>query len=577
MTKLYAQEKRVFDINKVTIVGSPAITSDGVASGFDSGQIYSTVNLGDAKIIKIFMRGQYYQGANFSTLFWFATNENRSNIVRLGIGASGDVVVFASGVVCRVNKSSLKPINNEWLEFIVTIDTTLTTNNIKLEVIKNKTSYESVGTYTIINPKALNILYWGTSASGIEYSYGSIDLNSFKIYVDGALVYSPTKPTYLLERRKPKVWNKGQFTIVGNPSISDSGVASGFSDNNYLKRVQTFDFNKPFIIKAEFITGEPDNTEHCLFHFNNLNSFTFRIHSDNRFILYFPASTMQGFRFGSTALPNTKYFLEIEYDLTKLTAKLGLSKDNMQTFTEITNADFSLTQSYSFLVGITLSLNRYWKGSIDLKQFKIYTDNNLVFDGGAETYVYDPSKFTVVGSPTITDYGVASGFSGSNYLTVTTFNPNTSTWKIKGSFKTPTTLTQVSQKIFGSTKIYDGVNLGTYNNVVQLAVSNTGSSMNIADITSTLTILPNTLYYYEVVFDGASYKVNLSTDNKNWITYINKATNLTVNSFTIQMGAFRNGLAPWLGSINLSQFSITVDGKEVFTGAKEKFYAMRGM
>ena len=34
MTKLYAQEKRVFDINKVTVVGSPTITSDGVASGF---------------------------------------------------------------------------------------------------------------------------------------------------------------------------------------------------------------------------------------------------------------------------------------------------------------------------------------------------------------------------------------------------------------------------------------------------------------------------------------------------------------------------------------------------------------
>lgn len=179
-----------------------------------------------------------------------------------------------------------------------------------------------------------------------------------------------------------KGFNKNAFAVVGNPTITRKGIASGFSNNNYLKRVQTFDFNKPFIINAEFVTGEPDNAEQCLFHFENLNSFTFRIHSDNRFILYYPTSTEQQFRFGSVALSNTKYFLEIEYDLTKLTAKLGLSKDNMQTFIEITNADFSLTQSNSLLLGITLSSNRYWKGSIDLKHFSITIDGENVLDGG---------------------------------------------------------------------------------------------------------------------------------------------------------------------------------------------------
>ena len=175
------------------------------------------------------------------------------------------------------------------------------------------------------------------------------------------------------------VQNAYNFTVVGSPKITDDGIASGFSNNNYLKRVKTLDFNKPFIINAEFVTGKPDNMEQCLFHFKNLNSFTFRIHSDNKFILYYPTSTGQQFRFGSVALSNTKYFLEIEYDLTKLTAKLGLSKDNMQTFAEITNADFSLTQSDSLLLGITLSSNRYWKGSIDLKQFSITVDGVEVY------------------------------------------------------------------------------------------------------------------------------------------------------------------------------------------------------
>ena len=204
-----------------------------------------------------------------------------------------------------------------------------------------------------------------------------------------------------------KVYNPSAFTVVGSPTITDDGIASGFNNNNYLKRVQTFDFNKPFIINAEFVTGEPDNTEQCLFQFGDLNSFTFRIHSDNRFILYYPKNTGPEFIFGSVALSNTKYFLEIEYDLTKLTAKLGLSKDNMQTFAEITNADFSLTQSYRFLVGITLSLNRYWNGSIDLKNFSITVDGVEVFSGS------NPANYFTTESAwqaSVTQYGSCGKF-----------------------------------------------------------------------------------------------------------------------------------------------------------------------
>ena len=47
-----AVKKDVFDINKVTVVGSPTITNDGVASGFSSGNyIYTpTISLAQKKL-----------------------------------------------------------------------------------------------------------------------------------------------------------------------------------------------------------------------------------------------------------------------------------------------------------------------------------------------------------------------------------------------------------------------------------------------------------------------------------------------------------------------------------------------
>lgn len=45
-----------------------------------------------------------------------------------------------------------------------------------------------------------------------------------------------------------KIFDRDKFTIVGTPSITDDGIASEFSVNNYLKSILV-DFTKPFKIK----------------------------------------------------------------------------------------------------------------------------------------------------------------------------------------------------------------------------------------------------------------------------------------------------------------------------------------
>ena len=70
-----------------------------------------------------------------------------------------------------------------------------------------------------------------------------------------------------------------------------------------------------------------------------------------------------------------------------------------------------------------------------------------------------------------------------------------------------------------------------------------------------------------------TYTIALSVDNG--ITW--KTSSATWDK-TVYFGEndLKVGFRFLTGSLDLAQFSVTVDGKEVFTGAKEKFYTMRG-
>ena len=97
----------------------------------------------------------------------------------------------------------------------------------------------------------------------------SIDLNNFKVYVNGNIIYQPClKIPYTLAKGSKKVVdeiykgrvedeynqagytpyytlhedNKGEYTLVGTPSISDDYVMNGIIDGNYLRTNGVFNF-----------------------------------------------------------------------------------------------------------------------------------------------------------------------------------------------------------------------------------------------------------------------------------------------------------------------------------------------
>ena len=584
MTKLYAQEKQVFDINKLTVVGSPTITSDGVLSKTSESTYLKISN----NIVKQ-LEGEKSWRIDFKGVM---PNDN----------AYQNITGQSAGVVGMLNIGSINGSGNFFVQIYAEDGTNKAiyvpggvANNYGKEYI-GYASYNGNDTYTI----ALSVdngTTWKTSSAtwdktvyfggndlkvGYRLLTGSLDLTAFKIYVDGELVYSPTKSVYALERRKPKVWNKGQFTIIGNPSISDSGVFTCGNDKaSYIKvpfdnTLDSFSLDIEIDIKDSTqkgnYLGHSNNISYGFMdaHFNGAGATDFRLRvkddSDNVQLLYMGNSKYQV----GTEKINLS-FTGTQYILTRTNANGVVNKHSVDsTFKPATNF-FSLGNSD--YTGIPLT-------TINLKKITNTSDNKLVFDGGAETYVYDASKFTVVGSPTITEYGVLSKTSESTYLKISNNIvkqlEGEKSWRI--DFKGVMPNDNAYQNITGqSAGVVGMLNIGSINGSGNFFVQ-----IYAEDGTNKAIYVPGGVannygkeYIGYASYNGNdTYTIALSVDNgTTW-----KTSSATWDK-TVYFGGndLKVGYRLLTGSLDLPSLSIAVDGKEIFTGAKEKFYAMRGM
>lgn len=179
--------------------------------------------------------------------------------------------------------------------------------------------------------------------------------------------------------------------------------------------------------------------------------------------------------------------------------------------------------------------------------------------------VQNAYNFTVVGSPKITEDGIASGFSSSNYIK-STYNledGKTYTFIIGGIGGTPRTdrgsyifSAFFNNGLDGCLRVITSAKTG----IVRFALG-TGTP----DVTTRIAIL-----------DGVKYKIELTTDFKSFVTFTDLLTGYTLTkanySITGQVygindityGVKRSVAPLTAGSIDLKQFSITVDGVEVY-------------
>jgi hypothetical protein len=567
MAKYKALLGEKFDKSKVTVVGSPTITSDGVASGF-SGSNFIRVPIAMQNAWKIQMKATFTNISDVLSPLFVISNFNR-----IILGNNGTITIFASednatakslnfnNIVLSINKDYLLTFEFDGVSTYTFTAKDLNTNTeYKQSVTLNSKFYNSASSWAI-----------GSDAS--RYVRGSIDLTQFKIYVDGELVYSPTKPTYLLERRKPKVWNKGQFTVVGNPSISDDGIASGFSSGSYLT-IPSIDMTQPWEGHIDFSTTTLGTASGYI----NWGGTSV----DNGLVL--SSSKWLSFRIDlgrvdSVALKdNTKYSCVFGWSGTQYYLKVleyGTSEWKTTAMNSTTaNSSGGATMKIG-LFGSTF----YCLNSLNLKTIKFYQNNTLVFDGGAETYVYDPSKFTVVGTPTITEYGVASGFSGNNYIKIGEVSQPNNNFKAKIKIRTSTLPDTGHYHFINSNYNISGfsmkIDAGSKRFVCYL--SSDGKTNDIGTLIIPMDVSNNTDYWLNLSWDGQKYEFSCSTDGINFSNKIIKESDLPIYT---QNRVYSLGGASYpftCGSINLPDFSITVDNKEAFTGAKENYYMLNGI
>ena len=442
--------------------------------------------------------------------------------------------------------------------------------------------------------------------------------------------------------------NAYNFTVVGIPTITDDGIASGLSDGQLIF-YQNLEFGKKYKIIQNLTVGEltsntqvplrletTDGTFLCNFEFNSALT---NLKIANKSVT-FPALQL-----------NDNIVLIADLSGNDLSVSLIVGANTYNITTSIAN--------YAIAKIMTRPISTYnWSGSIDLKQFSItldgvevyrawqppalktwtgtkaqydaivtkdnntlywVTDSKIIYlgdnvvgnfsrgrnvgeiitsslpltdaglhlldgtrlPGGGiykgfvdymaklynDTKVYNPSAFTVVGSPTITADGIASGFSATNRVTMTNLTdiaPVTKTRviKIRHIWKTGDNATQpIVQGSNGRimyTSTYGGIEIrDSQNVVVNTNITYKATDGDILDFIITL----NT---------DKSVNIKLIVNNANTYT----ANAITTNDFitnAIVLGFFYGTYLNY-GSIDLKQLSITVDGVEVFSGSKPANY-----
>lgn len=193
-----------------------------------------------------------------------------------------------------------------------------------------------------------------------------------------------------------------------------------------------------------------------------------------------------------------------------------------------------------------------------------------------DTKVYNSSAFTIVGSPTITADGIASGFSSSNYITkaFTQVENNEVVFKIGFNLNNTTTGGTTNYSLFELLDTTTSQNTSIFairmNNVDKISLSQPSKFG-----TQWFKDIQPTNYSANALIE---LKLNRTTQTLSYKYYENDVLHTQGSTAStadwgvaslVQLGYRFN---PFLGSIDLKQFSFAVDGVEVFSGSKPANY-----
>lgn len=209
----------------------------------------------------------------------------------------------------------------------------------------------------------------------------------------------------------------------------------------------------------------------------------------------------------------------------------------------------------------------------------IYLDNTktklLGTTAVSESWVVEPN-YTVVGSPTVSDNGDATGFSDSNFLTIPNpFTPTMNRFTLITSFTT-TNNTVSNSGIFDSPSGNTNIRLTiTDTGKLHFRISTNGEQTYQVDMTGKTTIENNKKYWAKVDYDNSrNYSIYLSEDGHVW----NQEAFAIITDRPYYTSGIQNVIGDNIasgsyfeGTLHLADWSITVDGFKVWEYLKKPY------
>ena len=579
-----------FDRSKFTVVGSPIITDDGIASGFSSSNyltklsIATISNNGEFHIDFKFNDAQYTSNQYILDLYNTASNE--LFIRRNPNGDNYQCLIFVSGTIV-FNKTITDSSNDisgyiEYKNGVYTLDI----NGVKETL--TSTSKMTATTYNLSLGVRLS-----SGAGDSPLINGSIDLKQFSVTVDGVPVFSGNKTGL-------SVIKLDAFTTVGSPSITFDGIASGFtSSTNYITGSFT---SVSATNKVELWTAITNNSA-------DTNGSVYCATNGNLRITKASVNEI-GIRGLSGGLTVNSPNLNLQNgDFVIAHAIVTTTNATLQTWvngvkqTDVTvSGDFSaIATSYdSLYIGGQYSNGNYSPASaIDINYCKVLIDGNLDYQpclkipytesftgskivdaiyrdrvvdayeqGYSQRYytIQEDKKgnYAVVGSPTISGDFVASGFSSSNYISAPINYTTGQSLEITLSAKFPAIPGSGYEVICGKWTT------GSY--FFELRYDSSGALYFVYKDSSITTKVLSCGTFNEN--DTLNAVINFA----NGTTVVTTDQNYTVNDavFPTYSGNLNisSSTNPFLGSIDLKQFSVTVDNKVVYKAVSDPNFTL---
>ena len=354
-----------------------------------------------------------------------------------------------------------------------------------------------------------------------------------------------------LVQRAHSTFDISKFEVVGSPVITEDGKVSGINGNNQIK-YGNFDFKNSCSVKFKFcITGIDSSNNAALLRLydvsNNSEILIFITISGNLNIFY----KVKGGRaiystFGVPAL-NKEYEMKLEVNNNNFKATLSQNNEIIESIEkdealELTN--FSLTSGSTILGSLI--------GYIDLKYFSVVVDGLPVFTGnvtGIDTI--KPDDYQIVGSPVVSDIGLANGFISGSYIKIPGIDLEQK-YTIKGRFATGDDITtvQIPMGVSANSELLMSLRINSVANRISLVVNNTDDDNAV--LSTPLDMLKvNTVYDYSIEVDGADLTFTIN----DYTASVSNFNNLNIDSITL--GCDRSYTFPFVsGYIDLCAFKI---------------------